>query len=448
MKPHVPLLILVVTYVAACAPPQGGGAAVADDEVHAAASAHVVEIPAGVRRNLGLTFARAEARKVAQTLRVPGAFELRPLARREYRMSLDGRVELRVDEYDRVEAGQLLYRFQSPNWPELLHEIILGEQEIDTARAAIDVGRAHVAEDRGRLERLRARLAALARADFKRADLETEAADLEAGLVRLAAEVRQAEVRLANAERTREHALHRAATAADLTEDELEREVQVGGERVPRYTTLDWIEVHAERPGVVEALAVTDGAFVESSDLVLSCVAPEQVRLRALALQADLPRLGKPQEARIVPPRSPGLPLGEAVPATMTLGLEAHPRERTLEVLATPEGEAPWIRPGVSAFLEVVVASSDGPELAIPRSAVVQDGLERVFFRRDPEDPDRAIRVRADLGVDDGRWVVVKSGLMRGDEVVVQGAYELKLALDQSGIASSGGHVHADGSTH
>ena len=55
-------------------------------------------------------------------------------------------------------------------------------------------------------------------------------------------------------------------------------------------------------------------------------------------------------------------------------------------------------------------------------------------------------RCAADLGVDDGRWVEVKSGLTDGDEVVLHGAYELVLA--SSGQAQKGGHFHADGTFH
>ena len=88
------------------------------------------------------------------------------------------------------------------------------------------------------------------------------------------------------------------------------------------------------------------------------------------------------------------------------------------------------------------------PTLAVPRSSVVRDGLTHVLFRRDPQDPDTVIKLEADLGVDDGRWVELRSGVMRGDEVVLAGAYELKLASQQAGGAPQGGHVHADGSVH
>jgi hypothetical protein len=39
-----------------------------------------IEIPATVRSNIGMTFAKVERRRVADTLRVPGSFELKPLA--------------------------------------------------------------------------------------------------------------------------------------------------------------------------------------------------------------------------------------------------------------------------------------------------------------------------------------------------------------------------------
>lgn len=407
-----------------------------------------IGIPPTVQKNLGITFATVEARRVAQTIRVPGSFELQPRARREYRMALPGRVELLVDQLQTVSVGQALFRFQSPAWPELLHEIILAEQTIETANSEIAVGKARLEEARRKLGLLQTRIEALAQADFKRADLETAAAELEASLLRLEAEVRLGETRLRNAERSHEHALHRASSASSIPESKLNEEVSVDGFTVPTYATIDWIEVRATRPGIVELLSVTDGAFVEPPSTVLTTVDPTKVRFRALALQADLARISGSTECRIVPPRSPGIPISAATTAEMRLGLEAHPEERTISLLATPHESLPWIRPGISAFLEIEVDSSASQALAIPRSAIVKDGLHHVFFRRDPKDPSTAIRVEADLGVSDGRWVAIQSGLVLGDEVVLSGAYELKLATERSGGSQAGGHFHADGSFH
>lgn len=413
-----------------------------------AAPTNRIDVPATVRSNLGITFAKVERRWVQDTIRVPGAFELQPLARHEYRMTLPGRVEILVDQYQPISPGDVLYRFRSPSWPELQHEIIVGEQAIETARADIDVARARVDEAERRLQIVRTRLETLAEAEFKQAGLEADAEEIEASLPRLRAEVRQAETKLANAEGTREHAIHRASAATGISEDRLSRSVEHDSRTVPAYRTIDWIDVVATEPGVVEALAVTDGSFVESPAVVLSTVDPTEIRFRAMALQADLVRLTNRREARIVPPTTPGLDMGDGIGAEVTIGLEAHPDQRTVTLLATAEESRPWIRPGVSAFLEVVVDSSGGPALAIPRAAVVKDGIVHVIFRRDPKDANKVIRIEADLGVSDGRWIALNSGVALNDEVVLDGAYELKLASQQSGVSQKGGHFHADGTFH
>jgi len=407
-----------------------------------------IDIPPIVRRNLGITFAKVERRAVRATIRVPGAFELQPLARHEYRMILSGQVDLRVGQYQQVQPGDVLYRFRSPAWLELQHEIIVGEQEIQTVRAQVQVAKAKITEAHQRLTGLEKRLGALADVSLRQADIETQATELRASFPRLEAELQLAQTQLASSERTRKHALYRAAAVSGISEDQLEAKVEYEGGTAPAYQMIDWIQVIATEPGVVETLAVTDGAFVESPTMVVSTVDLSRVRFRAIALQADLPRLSGDLTAYIAPPTAPGLSINDTVSATATLGLEAHPQQRTITLLAIPSELRPWMRPGISAYLEVVTESTDGLALAIPRWAVVKDGITHVFFRRDPNNLNQAIRVEADLGISDGRWVAVNSGLMLGDEVVLNGVYELKLASEQSGTTQPGGHFHADGSYH
>lgn len=449
MRPGTSCTILLALMLTACSASEDkpNDRVGQDDE---ASPTNRIDIPPTVRGNLGITFAKVERREVANTIRVPGAFELQPLARHEYRMPLPGWIELLVDQYDEVETGNPVYRFRSPQWPELQHEIIQGEQAIHAARAEIGVADEKIIEARKRLELLRERLEALASAEFRQAELELQAAELEASIPRLKAEKRLAETKLSNAERTREHALHRAAAATDLSEAALAADVPHDGRTLPAYQTIDWIEVRASQPGVVQELHVTDGAYVEPPSLVFTTIDPSRVRFRAMGLQSDLPRLsnGDGAVARIVPPRTPGIEINDSLEASLTIGLEAQPEQRTVTLLATPVETRLWTRPGVSAFLEVVVESTGGPALAIPRSAIVKDGIEHVFFRRDPADPNKAIRTKADMGVNDGRWVAINSGITLQDEVVLDGAYELKLATEQSGITTAGGHFHADGSFH
>ena len=113
--PHLARLALVVS-LAGCIRepgPEPAAEAPAHDEP-LAESDHHIELSPTVRRNLGITFAEVEVRHVAETLRVPGPFELQPLARHEYRIALPGQVELLVDQYARVERGTI--RPQLEGW--------------------------------------------------------------------------------------------------------------------------------------------------------------------------------------------------------------------------------------------------------------------------------------------------------------------------------------------
>ena len=130
------------------------------------------------------------------------------------------------------------------------------------------------------------------------------------------------------------------------------------------------------------------------------------------------------------------------------VGFQAHPQQRTIPIYLVPQELPRWAKAGVTAYLEVFADADASPTLAIPRAAVIRDGLDVVFFRRDPNDPNTAIRVQADLGAGDGRWVEVNSGVMAGDEIVLEGVYPLMLASSESGERMKGGHFHADGTFH
>ncbi len=438
-------------------------------EATAAEPTNRIDIPPTVRRNLGITFAEVEVRHVARTIRVPGSFELSPVARREYRTMADGRVELHVAQYADVQPGQLLYTLDSPDWRELQQRLNETELQLQQARASaaamgplLEAHEQHHTELQGavsvwtvRVEQLDASRASgvvtdeeLARA---RVALATTRADL-AEVLEKEAELRLRQARIVaevNAHRERlELLLANASSLLSLPVEVLTETDPESAEGHPRWRGIRAVDVRAEAPGVVETLALTNGSWADERSLVLATVQPDRLRFRAMGLQSDLPRLTRGAESRIAPPRSPGLDIGDAVPAELQLGLDAHPDHRTITLIAEPAELRSWMRPGVSAFLEIVSEGSGGKALAIPRSAIVKDGITHVFFRRDPLSPNQAIRVEADMGVDDGRWVVIHSGLMRGDEVVVDGAYELKLATARSGAAARGGHFHADGSFH
>lgn len=443
------------------APESGGGA-----ETRSSAPTNRVDIPGTVRQNLGITFAKVERRPVAKTIRVPGRFELLPEARREYRTMIEGKVELLVTQFDRVTPSKVLYRLESPRWRELQQSISSADSAILLARASAEtidpLRQAHhmheqslretvkLWEERvqqlqklrdaggGKAEELSQARVTLSSTQAEHADVMEKDAELEARARQAAAELDASRARL-------DILLATAASLLGIGEDELKGPSSAEPNAPPRWRTLATVDVRASAPGVVEALTVTNGAWVAPSSLVVSTIQPDRLRFVAHALQSDLTRLKDGLDVMITAPRRTASDSQDVMRGKLVIGLSANPAERTMELFTTPEHLAPWARPGVSAYLEITLEGGSD-DLAIPLAAVARDGLKSIIFRRDPKDPDKAIRLEADLGVDDGRWIGIKSGVADGDEVVVDGVYQLMLAT--SGSAAKGGHFHADGTFH
>ena len=467
MKTFIPPLLVVCALALGACEKKADSAAADKPHAPAAAPTNRVDIPAPVRRNLGITFAKVEPRNVARTMRVPGRFEYAPSARREYRLAMPGRVDVLVQQYQRVNAGDVLYRLDSPEWRELQNQIASATSGLEQATARLEsmptIRAAHkrhevsleskVALWGDRLKRLQGLAASgtatskdvteaqdvLNATEAELADNMEKDAELESRERELAAEVRAGRARL-------DLLMNSAASVTGLSVAELLREQSSDGVQRPHWQTIGSVEVRARSAGVVEMLGATNGALAAVGDAIVTTVQPEQIRFRARALQADMGKLREGLSARIVPPSGGTMNPQDALGGTLTIGLGADPDERTAELVVTPTALAPWARAGMAAHLEVTLEGGGSEELAVPLAAVVRDGTRPIIFRRDPANPDKVIRMDADVGINDGRWVVIASGVREGDEVVVGGNYQLMLAT--SGTTAKGGHFHSDGTFH
>lgn len=402
-----------------------------------------VDIPPSVRQNLGITFARVESRNVAQTLRVPGRFELLPTARREYRTPLAGRVELLVSQYQVVQAGTALYRVDAAAWRDLHEQIAAMQARVDSMAPLREAHRRHeqsladkVALWQERLKQLEELRGAgggsASQFTEARATLNATQADLADVMEKdaeLQAQQKQAEAELRSL-KSRHDLLVRGGGCGDTHE---------GLEPGSGFT------VCAVAAGVVETIGITPGGLAEENGHIVTLVQPDQIRFRARGLQSDLGRLRDGLPASVAAPQGGSLTLADAMGGTLQVGLTADADERTVDLIVSPTSLAPWAKAGVSAHLEVVLAGGT-EELAVPQSAVVRDGARAIIFRRDPANPDKVIRMEADLGLSDGRWVVIASGVKEGDEIVLGGNFQLMLAT--SGSTEKAGHFHSDGTFH
>lgn len=312
---------------------------------------------------------------------------------------------------------------------------------------------AALAEVRTELARLDVELAKMVEEDvefaIERERIEVELALMRNRLPRLQAELAERDVQVRHAKRRIDLLLDEAERELGLAAGWLREQREPDGQ--PRWRTLTALDVVAPCAGLIESFAVETGAVVEAGAHLLRLLDERDLRFRATAYQADIAKLASATEARILPPGERGTADADAtVPSTLAFGLHADPRERTFDLLASPSATTSlpaWARPGVSTLLDVVIEGSTAPVLAIPLRAVITDGLERVYFRRDPRDPNKVIREVGDFGASDGEFIVVNSGLSLRDTVVLHGVYELKLA--SAGTQQmSGGHFHADGTWH
>jgi multidrug efflux pump subunit AcrA (membrane-fusion protein) len=273
--------------------------------------------------------------------------------------------------------------------------------------------------------------------------LEADAAALNSSLLRLQAEIDAAS---AAHDEAHEHYLSRLNTLSSLASLSVEELLAPDKTGRAAWHAITALEVRAKEAGIVEQLSVNQGAWLEANTHTVTVLDPTALRFQGKAPQSDLLLLRDGMPCRIVPPQDGGAEAREGINGVMQIGLTAHDEDRTIPLFVKPDAAAPWARAGVTAYLEIPKEESP-EELAIPSGSLVQEGLDTIFFRRDPKEADRVLPVKADLGPSDGRWVVVRSGVKEGDEVVLDGAYALKLA-GGANKAPEGYHYHADGQLH
>ena len=364
----------------------------AKEHEHGEACSHAQDseaftMPESAQRLLGLSVVTAMPRRVTGTVRFPGRFELMPDARRAYSAPLPGVVEVKVRPPQRVAAGEVLFTLYAPEWTRV-------NGEVREAAAALALFKAES-------EALRKRLAQLREAGVRHAELEQQ-------LAVKAAETERAEQTRQNAE---------AARAAILA---LCRE-QDGV-----------LAVTAREAGVIERVPVASGAWVEAGAEVAAVVRADRLWFRADGIPAELGQVRDGQAGFVEPLTA----RGEQPPATghVELGFETDDKARIHPLYLTADTWPAWAGPGRASVLSVAVAASAPEQIALPEACVVTDGLRQIVFVRDPHDAQRLFKREVALGASDGDWVAVE-GVTAGEAVVLDGAYELKLAAPSAGAS-------------
>lgn len=461
-----------------------------------------ISVTSKVRTNLGITFVTAEERNVEATIRLPGYFEADSNADTEYRTAFGGRVDVKVRIGESVKAGDTLFTLMAPEWLERRSEIALSYRAWKLQAAEVTKAKAELSKLNQAKDALPKKLAALTkREDAVREtvtahndlrthwstrvtqleDLDKRAGGRASELAEARASLHEADSAIAEAKESLAD-LELTRVEIGLVASGLESEIKVAASEVGRQTAIendfeatfqmgvataeslfgikladhDWLEtandgmlelaIPATHDGVVHMVHASSGAWVESTAAVVTVRDPSLIVFRAKALQSDLGDISDGALARVVAPKGLKPEFSESIEGRVTISTEADRDAHTLDLLIRRDNWPTWARANIAAEAEVVTKTTGRKEIAVPRRCVVQDGLDMVMFVRDFADPDKVIRTPTELGPSDGVWVVVYSGVANGQEVVMDGVYELKLT--GSGKAPKGGHFHADGTFH
>lgn len=194
-------------------------------------------------------------------------------------------------------------------------------------------------------------------------------------------------------------------------------------------------EIRSPLDGTLVSVSASPGETVEEGKPLFAVVDASRVWLEAQVNEADLSRLEGVRSAWFsVEGGSTLLDAGKFI----SFGRIVDPATRTVPVLfevPNPEGR---LRIGQATRVRLAT----GPSvrfLSVPESAVLDDGGKPVAFVHVSGEAFERRVLR--LGAPGKGWVQVLDGLVPGERVVTNGAYEIKLAAASGSIPTSG-HVH------
>ena len=262
---------------------------------------------------------------------------------------------------------------------------------------------------------------------------EIDRREWEAQVALAAAQVKQAEVALADGARERrrletlfaeEVATEQARDAAVTAHERARALLEAAqAQRALAAVNLDEASIRAPMDGVVAERRADPGAMVGPATAIVRIAQMDPLRLM-LAIPARLLPMIEEGRTRVVvatdawPGRELDCQVARIFPA-------ADPATRTVraEVLvANPKEHGGWrLRPGMYATAKLTLATSPGA-LTVPAAAVVRV-LERRLVFTVKDNVARATEVRT--GLRDGADIEIVAGLAEGDEYVTMGQNKL-----------------------
>lgn len=192
--------------------------------------------------------------------------------------------------------------------------------------------------------------------------------------------------------------------------------------------------------GILDGVYVTPGAYLQEGDALFHVVNTKTLRLEARIPEADIARLMNPRGAWFTvdgfdSPFQIDLARGDRL---IALGSVVDSQTRTVPLVFEFPNIDNKLRIGMFARVNVITGVTR-EAVAIPATAAQEyGGLAVVYVQSHSDAFERRV---VDLGIRDGDFVEVKSGINPGEKVVTRGSYLIQLAA--SGPQEAGhGHAH------
>jgi cobalt-zinc-cadmium efflux system membrane fusion protein len=347
----------------------------------------------------------ASTRRLVERVRVPAVVTPRPGSFAQVTTPIAGKVLPLPGKAlpvvgDRVAQGQALARLQ-PAFSELAVRFAEADAEVTRAKLAVEQ----------------------AESTFKRTE-KLAAAEAKSGreLEESSFALKSAQARLA------------AALALQTTYRQASAGQSAGG-------STPGIELISPIAGVITDGRRTSGGEHVAADAVLYTVLDTaSVFIEARVPESSVARLGAAKDASYEVPGEVGgfASIGNESGRLVFAGLQVDAVTRTVPLIYEVKNAGGRLRIAQWLTLHVETQHAEAA-VAIPDSAIVEEGGQPVAFVQVSGETFQKRELT--LGIRDGNWVQVVSGVAEGERVVTKGAYAIRLS-SISGVIPAHGHAH------
>lgn len=203
--------------------------------------------------------------------------------------------------------------------------------------------------------------------------------------------------------------------------------------------SLSALELRAPIAGVINHLGAGLGEPIPADRVVFQILNPELLWIEARVPEAALVRIPEDADASFAVANGSGqVSIKISGGRRVFSGLQVDPATRTVPLVYEARNGDHGLRVGQAVSLHVETSRAEDA-IAIPDSAIVEEGGNFVAFVQVSGETFQKRELT--LGIRDGDWVQVLSGVNEGERVVTKGAMAIRLA-SVSGVIPAHGHAH------